>query len=469
MKKLLAYFAVLCLMLSCQVITVSAEETQTAVVENNAFSDVDATTEVGKDIYKLYHAGIISGHGNGTFAPNDPVTRAQLCKMVNNILGLTEPDTTGFVDVTEDKWYYQHVLIGKKAGYIKGYPDGTFLGDNYITREQVSAIICRAFSIPVTDATVTITDPVSEWAVGNVTCMVVNNLIPLEEGNTFRALENMTRAELSVVLAKFLKEEPDKEEKDEEKKDELPYVITVKDTKGTITDAVVSVEDNKVKITLPAGKTLSTSNQVTVTVLDKDGKAVKGVSVTVTDSKNVSKTGTTNTSGQIALPAKSSTGGGGGGGGGSSSGGGGGGGGSTVKPSDPEPEDPTPDNPDPEDPAPEDPEPDEMTTEEIIAANQEVLKYLKAVRDDLTGARFTGKSRQIVNIVLNCVNDAIAIGESGQQLISKDFVYTNYDTEIAEAKAIYHSLSEEGQAAFVDAVSKEVGQETQDYLIAVFL
>ena len=74
-----------------------------------------------------------------------------------------------------------------------------------------------------------------------------------------------------------------------------------------------------------------------------------------------------------------------------------------------------------------------------------------------------------LSYVLACVNDAIAIGESGEQLISKDFVYTNYDAEIAEAKTIYRSLSEEGQAAFVDAVTKEVGQETQDYLISVFL
>ena len=67
------------------------------------------------------------------------------------------------------------------------------------------------------------------------------------------------------------------------------------------------------------------------------------------------------------------------------------------------------------------------------------------------------------------MNDAIRIGESGEQLISKDFVYTNYEAEIAEAKAIYHTFSEEAEAAFIDAVSKEVGQETQDYLIAVFL
>ena len=69
---------------------------------------------------------------------------------------------------------------------------------------------------------------------------------------------------------------------------------------------------------------MTTSNQTTVTVLDKYGEPVQGVSVTVKD-KSTSKSGTTNSQGKVTLPVKS-TGGGGTGGGGSSSGGGGGGG-----------------------------------------------------------------------------------------------------------------------------------------------
>lgn len=73
-------------------------------------------------------------------------------------------------------------------------------------------------------------------------------------------------------------------------------------------------------VTLPDTHTLTTSNQTTVTVKDKDGNPVKGVSVTIKD-KTTEKSGTTNSSGQVTLPVKSS-----GGGGGSISGGGGGGG-----------------------------------------------------------------------------------------------------------------------------------------------
>ena len=99
------------------------------------------------------------------------------------------------------------------------------------------------------------------------------------------------------------------------------YNITVEDTKGKIENAFIEIKDGKITVTLPDDKTLTTSNQTTVTVTDKENKAVKGVSVTIKD-KATEKTGTTDANGKVTLPVKSS--------GGSSSGGGGGRGGSYI-------------------------------------------------------------------------------------------------------------------------------------------
>ena len=110
--------------------------------------------------------------------------------------------------------------------------------------------------------------------------------------------------------------EPDSEDK------ETFYNVTVANEDGNIAGALVKIKDGKVTVTLPDTHTLTTSNQTTVTVKDKDGNPVKGVSVTIKD-KTTEKSGTTNSSGQVTLPVRSS---GGGGGGGSISGGGGGGG-----------------------------------------------------------------------------------------------------------------------------------------------
>lgn len=104
------------------------------------------------------------------------------------------------------------------------------------------------------------------------------------------------------------------------------YNIVVEDTKTKIENAYIEISDGKISVTLPDEHTLTTDNQTTVTVTDKDGKPVSGISVTIKD-KTAEKTAATNASGKVTLPVKTS-----GGGGGSSrpSGGGSGGGGGYI-------------------------------------------------------------------------------------------------------------------------------------------
>ena len=103
----------------------------------------------------------------------------------------------------------------------------------------------------------------------------------------------------------------------------VTYKVSVNDTKGIINNAFVEIKDGKVYVTLPDKHTLTTSNQTTVTVLNKDGNAVKGVSVTIKD-KTTEKTASTDVNGKVTLPVKTSS------GGGFSSGGSSGGGGGSY-------------------------------------------------------------------------------------------------------------------------------------------
>ena len=113
-------------------------------------------------------------------------------------------------------------------------------------------------------------------------------------------------------------ENPDKPDETET----VSYKVVVSDTTAVIPNAFVKIEGGKVYVTLPDTHTLTTSNQTTITVTDKDGKAVSGVSVTVADKNKSTATQSTNTNGQIVVPVKTSSG---SSGGHSSSGGGGGG------------------------------------------------------------------------------------------------------------------------------------------------
>ena len=103
------------------------------------------------------------------------------------------------------------------------------------------------------------------------------------------------------------------------------YTVVVEDTKAKIENAYVEIKDGKISVKLPDTSELTTSNQTTVTVTDKDAQPVKDMSVTVTDKNSKTAAQSTNASGKITVPVKTSS------GGGSSSGGSsGGGGGSAV-------------------------------------------------------------------------------------------------------------------------------------------
>ena len=60
-----------------------------------------------------------------------------------DILVAGEAEELTFSDVKKEDWYYNYVAIAKKAGYITGHADGTFKGNDYLTREQTCTIVSR--------------------------------------------------------------------------------------------------------------------------------------------------------------------------------------------------------------------------------------------------------------------------------------------------------------------------------------
>ena len=184
------------------------------------FTDVDKSTSVGQSIYKLSDAGIVNGYTDNTFRPNGELTRAELCKMVNLVFDYKESTNNIFVDVLPNSWYYVQVLTAIKYGYIKGYDDGTFKGDNHLTREQFCVILDRIVNKKA-DSEAEISDAVSEWAKDSVKNIVALGYMSAEDGNKFRATQNITRGELAEVLAKFVKDAPAQEVKpSDDKKDD---------------------------------------------------------------------------------------------------------------------------------------------------------------------------------------------------------------------------------------------------------
>jgi fibronectin type 3 domain-containing protein len=93
-------------------------------------------------IEKAKELGLISGYADGSFRPNQYITRAEVAKIIaltgNYSLGVSGKS---FQDVSESYWAYQYIEAIKRNGIINGYPDGTFRPENYTTRAESAKIL----------------------------------------------------------------------------------------------------------------------------------------------------------------------------------------------------------------------------------------------------------------------------------------------------------------------------------------
>lgn len=111
----------------------------------NDFSDVTADSWYNQTVSTLARMGIVKGYEDGSFRPNAPITRAEFGAIATRFFAETgatyEPGT--FTDVTGDEWYANAIQDAVNLGLIGGYPDGTVRPNNNITRAEACAIVNR--------------------------------------------------------------------------------------------------------------------------------------------------------------------------------------------------------------------------------------------------------------------------------------------------------------------------------------
>ncbi len=160
------------------------------------FPDVTATDDYAS-IQFIKDKGWAAGYPDGTFGPDNQITRYEFIKLAllakyqnTDITGSTSP----FKDVPVDQWYSRFVFFAKAKGIIGGYSDGTFRGNNNITIEEAYKILGTMFFTPASGNT----DP---WYKKYVDLAVSKgyNILGIKVGN-FISRENM-----ATMLTKILK------------------------------------------------------------------------------------------------------------------------------------------------------------------------------------------------------------------------------------------------------------------------
>ena len=109
------------------------------------FSDVSSSDWYGTTVATLAEMNILKGYEDGTFRPNAPITRAEFAAIATRFFDETgatyEPGT--FTDVTGSEWFAGAIMDAVNLGLIGGYEDGTVRPNNNITRAEACAIVNR--------------------------------------------------------------------------------------------------------------------------------------------------------------------------------------------------------------------------------------------------------------------------------------------------------------------------------------
>ncbi|MFD1737469.1 S-layer homology domain-containing protein [Bacillus salitolerans] len=165
-------------------------------------------------LLEFLHADIMTGyieHNNATvnLEPNSPITRAQFIKILSNALELQYNETSpsqSFSDVHSTDWFSKYVEIASSLGIIKG-SEGAFHPNSFITRDQATALIIRAFgediktSVPETQLFKDI--KTDYWAYDFIQIAKIQGIINgyVDE---FRPRELATRAQASTMIKNAL-------------------------------------------------------------------------------------------------------------------------------------------------------------------------------------------------------------------------------------------------------------------------
>ncbi len=152
-------------------------------------------------IEKWSNAGVVNGYEDGTFLPDEDITRAELAKIISTAKEYTALADISFADVSADDWYYEDLRKCVAQGVIGGYEDDTFRPENAVTREEAATMFQRAYKINTEGLlSFTDTDSISEWAKTSITALVGAGVINGYEDGSFAPAASITRAEVVKIL-----------------------------------------------------------------------------------------------------------------------------------------------------------------------------------------------------------------------------------------------------------------------------
>ncbi|MBF4695181.1 S-layer homology domain-containing protein [Fusibacter ferrireducens] len=167
-------------------------------------SNVDYTDHWAQAyISKFLGQGVINGYPDGSFKPDNPITKAEYITFLNHVFGYTE---TANSDYSSEQWYEQEIKAALNQGYLVKDFTGAINADAEITRQEaavlLSNILMKDRELPVLTNKFKDIASLSATVKTGINFLVNENIVSGFEDGTFRPNQKITRAEVATLLTK---------------------------------------------------------------------------------------------------------------------------------------------------------------------------------------------------------------------------------------------------------------------------
>ena len=179
----------------------------------SAFDDLNLSLWYHDGVHWALENGIMQGYGGGEFKPNDATNRAMIVTMLYRFEGTPKVDAElPFTDVAEGAWYAEAIRWAAANGIVNGYGDGTFGPNDQLTREQLAVILCRYAGYKGIDTGAGERKPlssfndaaaVSGWADKSMRWVVDAGIIQGVGNDTVSPKTSATRAQVATMLMRY--------------------------------------------------------------------------------------------------------------------------------------------------------------------------------------------------------------------------------------------------------------------------
>lgn len=167
------------------------------------FSDVNQSNYFSEAVLNLTQQGVLKGFADGTFRPNQVITRAQAAVILASTLGLDTKTVTnpGFKDVPAGVWYYGSVAALVEKGIMNGLDQEHFLPGKQVTRAEMAKMLSLGYNLKAARTKTNFTDvPEKSWFSGYVSAIAENAITTGISSTSFAPGQSVNRGQMAAFV-----------------------------------------------------------------------------------------------------------------------------------------------------------------------------------------------------------------------------------------------------------------------------